>query len=313
MELKEKFPEYKKIIQKFQENQNCQIYVNEIRNLILTKEIPDEEIEVGNTFRGLIWKSLIGGISIDVNYYENLLKKGLGENMSVLKDDVNRTMKGDKEIWSKISDEKLYRTINALLIDQGGYSSKFSYIQGMNVFLVPILYNLNEIESFYLIRKLFKNYLPCFFHFDQNLNAVKGPRASRLLLDQIIQLLDPDFYIFLSKNFPNFKDQNWANVYLLPFSVNQKPFKEVLKLWDFYFSYGFHFQILTMISQLLLNKNKIINTPKTINNILSNLILNSNKVIELNILLINKLPKDLLYILENYLINENLMNKILKI
>ena len=111
------------------------------------------------------------------------------------------------------------------------------------------------------------------------------------LIDQILAYINPTLSAFLlSKSLP-------AKIYAFPSVLTlcacTPTLPEVLKLWDFLFAFGVHLNVICVVAQLILLKDKLLNEPSPAKTLRSFPSLNADEVIKMTVLIVRELPEDL--------------------
>jgi cell cycle arrest protein BUB2 len=90
----------------------------------------------------------------------------------------------------------------------------------MSLIASPFLFIMNEVDSFYAYKRLMTRICPTYFT-----HEMVGTYAGCALVDEIIQIIDPQLHAICPES------RSWAFKYISSFLTNQKPLREVLKLW----------------------------------------------------------------------------------
>ncbi|KAJ3379535.1 hypothetical protein HDU92_006625 [Lobulomyces angularis] len=269
-----------------------------IRKMILQDGIPTLLMEKENmavcTLRGKIWKILLGVYKVNAKEYTDLVEKKESENFDKIKNDCFRTLKTDKNFLFKVDFDMISRVLNAFVWKTKNQpvsrliNLKYSYVQGMNVLAAPFLYVMPELDAFYSFTNFIQSNCPLYVQ-----PALEG------LLDKCLKVVDLELYKYLKNKKLN------ASIYAFPsimtFSACTSPLSEVLKIWDFLLAYGFHLNILCVISQLILIRDKILvsDSPMKILRTLPDL--NAKLILRVTLNLIPQLSEDLYDMLVRHL------------
>jgi cell cycle arrest protein BUB2 len=110
-------------------------------------------------------------------------------------------------------------------------------------------------------------------------------------MDKCLEIVDAQLYRYLNSK------KLTATVYAFPsvmtFCACTQPLPELIKLWDFLIAYGIHLNILCVISQIILIKNELINSPSPMKQLRILPDLDAAKIINITLGLIPLLPEDL--------------------
>jgi len=279
--------------------QECQQNLNKLRQLILLEGLPPEtEQEVENRLgdnsecglRGLVWKIMLNVKTIDPEKYIGLVQKGKPKNeiYQKIRKDVNRTFMNDKDFANSVSQDKLARCLSAfarLCAESPGKASKLDYVQGMNALCGTFLYVLPEVDAFFT----FANFIVDNFYLYVVPN-IDGVHSGLKLLDRILSIVDPDLYKYLRAN--NYYSELLTHA-VLSLGTGTPPLSEVLHLWDFYFAFGIHMNIVCTAAQLVLMRDTLLAHPSPCSQLRSLPELHAESIITLAVQLVRQLPNDL--------------------
>jgi len=277
----------------------CQQNLHKLRQLILLEGLPAEsEQEVSNrlgdnsvcSLRGLIWKILLNVKTLDGEKYIGLLQRGKPRNeiYQQIRKDVPRTFMSNKDFASSVSQDKLSRCLSAFAhqcSDSQGKASKLGYVQGMNVLCGVFLYVLPEVDAFYTFSTFIMEHAYLYV-----VPSIEGVLVGSKLVDKVLSNVDPELYKHLHehKHHPEFLTHA-----VLSLGAATPPLLEVLHLWDFYFAFGMHMNIVCTVAQLVLMRDKLLahNTPSSLLRTLPHL--HAQSIISLAVNLVRQLPSDL--------------------
>ena len=157
------------------------------------------------------------------------------------------------------------------------------YVQGMNVMAAPFLYAAkSEAEAFAAFSAYITTSCPGYVR-----ASMDGVHAGLALVDTILQIVDPKLAMHLSSNGMNAKIYAFASV--LTLCACTPPLPEVLRLWDVLFAYGPHLNLVAIVAQVILQKEKLMESSSPKPNFQP---LDAQKVIALTVSLARKLPED---------------------
>jgi cell cycle arrest protein BUB2 len=194
---------------------------------------------------------------IDAEFYLQLQKQGPSRSYNEIIQDAFRTFPTDKRFKERVSDEKLTRLLNAFALVYEGEDCNFSYVQGMNVLAAPFLYVMSEVEAFYAFKRFITKMCPTYV-IKKNM---KGVYAGCELVDRLLQFVDAELFDSLSQQQQqgfSINGRMWAFKYLCSLGAAQTPLTEVIKLWDFFFAFGFHLCVICIVAQVILIREKIL-------------------------------------------------------
>jgi cell cycle arrest protein BUB2 len=150
-----------------------------------------------------------------------------------------------------------------------------TYLQGMNVLAAPFLYaSRSEPQAYTLLHTLLTIHLPSYIT-----PSMTGVHRGLSLLERLLEILDPT----LSQHFASkhLYPTTYAFASILTLSACTPPLPEVLVLWDFYFAWGVHLNILGVIAQLYLMRDKLLASDSPVRDLRSLGPLRARNVIEL--------------------------------
>ncbi|KAI8916411.1 rab-GTPase-TBC domain-containing protein [Gorgonomyces haynaldii] len=242
--------------------------------------------------RTKVWKALLGVYKINAQEYIQLVRRGPSPMMDKIQNDTFRTLKTDEDFTNNVSQDSLTRLLNAFVwkaMDQPVsrlVNMRFSYVQGMNVLAAPFLYVMPELDAY----SLFSSFLhhSCPLYVQPNL---EGVHCGVKLVDHCLEELDPELYKHLIKH--NLSAQVYAFPYIMTFSACVPPLDQVLVLWDFYFAFGMHLNVLGVVSQVVLMRQQLLNSDSPMKLLRTLPDLNAKKIIDKVLVLASSLDEDL--------------------
>jgi len=270
-----------------------------LRQLVLLEGLPPEsEDEVatrleGNThcgLRGLIWKILLNVKNLDAEKYISLVHKGKPkhETYQQIRKDITRTFMNDTNFAKSVSQDKLSRCLSAVAhycSETTGNVSKVSYVQGMNVLLGTFLYVLPEVDAFFAFLSFISdNYLYV-------VSGIAGVYTGVQLLDKILSYVDPELHKYLLTH-PPYEPQFLTHL-VLSLGTSTPPLEEALQLWDFYFAFGTHMNIVCAVAQLILMRDSLLAHPAPATQFRALPNLQAQSIISLAVQLVRQLPSNL--------------------
>jgi cell cycle arrest protein BUB2 len=279
--------------------QECSQNLSKLRQLILLHGLPPEsEHEMvnrleGNTvcsLRGMIWKIMLNVKAIDAEKYISLVQKGKPRNdiYQQIRKDIPRTFMNDNDFANSVSQDKLARCLSAFArysSETPGKGTKIGYVQGMNALCGPFLYVLPEVEAFYAF---------CTFIMDSFclyvVPNIEGVHSGLKLLDRIMLHVDPELYKHLHTH--SYHPELLTHA-VLSLGTGTPPLEEVLHLWDFYFAFGIHMNIVCTVAQLVLMRDVLLSSHAPCAKLRTLPSLHAQSIITLAVQLVRQLPNDL--------------------
>lgn len=130
------------------------------------------------------------------------------------------------------------------------------YVQGMNVMAAPFLYAAkSEVEAFAAFDRFITNECPGYVR-----GSMEGVHKGLALVDQILTIVDPKLALHMQSK--GMMAEIYAFPSVLTLCACTPPLPEVLRLWDFLFAYGPHLNLLCIVSQLVLIRDQLLNSPR---------------------------------------------------
>jgi len=279
--------------------QECQQNLNKLRQLILLEGLPMEsEEEISNrlkdnsacSLRGLIWKIMLNVKNVDSEKYISLVQKGKPKNETYqkIRKDIPRTFMNDRDFASSVSQDKLSRCLSAFArycAESSGKASKLDYVQGMNALCGAFLYVLPEVDAFFAFSTFILDNLYLYV-----VPNIDGVHSGLKLLDRILSHVDPELYKYLHAH--NYYPELLTHA-VLSLGTGTPPLEEVLHLWDFYFAFGTHMNIVCTVAQLVLMRDTLLAHPSPSSQLRSLPPLHAQSIITFAVQLVRQLPSDL--------------------
>ncbi|KAI9701617.1 MAG: hypothetical protein M1820_006388 [Bogoriella megaspora] len=161
------------------------------------------------------------------------------------------------------------------------------YVQGMNVLAAPFLYAArSEAEAFVAFDTFLRREVPGYIK-----PSMDGVHRGLALVDKVLAVVDPTLANYLHSKGLTASIYGFASV--LTLCACTPPLTEVLILWDFLFAWGVHLNILCIVAQLVMMKDRILseNSPNHVLRSFPNMQAQKIKYIVLS--MVKKLPEDL--------------------
>ncbi|EGG24216.1 RabGAP/TBC domain-containing protein [Cavenderia fasciculata] len=282
--------------------QTVQQNLHLLRKTILMEGLPlesEEEIKDRRSdsssqcsLRGLVWKILLGIRDLEPDRYLELLERGQSDQYQKIRKDISRTFMKDAEFSQSVSQDKLSRCLNAFVHSCQERGSNISYVQGMNVICGAFLYVLPELDAFNCFQTLVYQY--CYLYLEPK---ISGVHTALKILDTVLEFVDPELFGYL-------KSKSYDSVLLthaiLSIGTSTPPLGELLHLWDFYFAFGIHLNVISTISRLLLMRDTLLAHPSPCSLFRSLPDLDAETIINLSLSIIRQLPDELYELLVDH-------------
>lgn len=160
------------------------------------------------------------------------------------------------------------------------------YVQGMNVLAAPFLYAArSEAEAFVAFHRVITIECPGYIR-----GAMDGVHKGLALVDKVLAIIDPKLSSYLLSKNMTAEVYGFASV--LTLCACTPPLPEVLKLWDFLFAYGAHLNILCIVAQLVIARNKILTSPSPTKILRSFPALQAQMIMGVTLTIVKKIPDD---------------------
>lgn len=161
------------------------------------------------------------------------------------------------------------------------------YVQGMNVLSAPFLYaSRSEPQAHACVMALLTQHIPTYIT-----PTMSGVHDALALLDRLLGIVDPALAQFLQSRGLS------ASVYAFPSVLTlcacTPPLPEVLILWDFLLSWGPHLNLLAVVAQLYLIRDRLLVSDSPGRDLRSLGPLRATKVVELILAFVPRVPLDL--------------------
>jgi len=249
-------------------------------------------VKVGCSLRGQIWKLLLVVPKYEVPEYIELIKSPKSSFAAKIKEDTKRTLKTDTDFQEKVIEKQIKRVLNAFVIkaergntqERNGF--RFGYVQGMNVLLAPFLFVLPEIDAFYSFDWLLRNHIPTYVQ-----PSLDGVHYGTKLFDECLKVVDIELYNYFQSK--NLETKLFSFPSIMTLCGCTPPLSEVLRVWDFLFSFGPHMVVLCTLAQVILIKDSIMKSDQPMTLLRPLPSLESEKIITKSVLLVKCLPEDL--------------------
>lgn len=270
--------------------------ISQLRYLILVEGLTISK-DGHCSYRNYVWSILLRVGPTKSAAYLRFVGKGPSNAYSKIRNDTFRTMTTDTNFRAKVSEDSLIRVLNAfawkrqysssssqLSAQRKPSTAQDSYVQGMNVLIAPFLYVCrSEDQAFNLFDSFLMRDCPLYIQ-----PTLQGVHLGLTLLDISLSIIDPELYEYLRSKYLSAKLYAFPSI--LTFSACTPPLSEVLILWDFLFAYGCHMNILFVIAQLTLIREKLLTSTSPMTLLRAFPALQAREVIKLGISYVAKLP-----------------------
>ena len=138
------------------------------------------------------------------------------------------------------------------------------YVQGMNALAGGLLFVMPEIDAFHTFTILINKICPTYWISKKHANAkggsaLPGAHAGAVLVDVVLGIIDPKLREHIL-DAPVFH----PSIYYFPAISSllgcAPPFDELVRLWDFLFTFGVYNIVLCVVAHLINHRSKILET-----------------------------------------------------
>ena len=277
-----------------------------LRHSILTSGVSATK-EGMSDYRIYLWLALLNIAPLPTDSYLSIIQRGRSPSYNKIANDVFRTLATDTLFKRRVTDASLTRVLNATawrIHDEQKAQTQFSpsqsdsqpatqpaiqnpYVQGINVLSAPLLYaSRSETQAYALLTSLLTNHIPSYIS-----PTMSGVHAGLELIDRILAIREPHLASFLldTHKLP-------AKIYAFPSVLTlcacTPPLPEVLKLWDFLFAFGVHLNVVCVVAQLILMKQKLYESSSPGKLLRSFPQLDAKAIIALTLVIVRDLPEE---------------------
>lgn len=270
--------------------------ISMLRNSILSSGVTATK-EGMSDYRVYIWLALLNITPLPTESYLNLIHRGQSPAYQKIQQDVFRTLATDALFQRRVTNASLTRVLNATawrIHDEQQSTApppstkQTLYVQGVNVLSAPLLYaSRSEAQAYSLLTSLLAHHVPTYVS-----PTMSGVHAGLDLIDRILAIRESKLAAFLldTHKLP-------AKIYAFPSVLTlcacTPPLPEVLKLWDFLFAFGTHLNVICVVAQLLLMREKLYESSSPGKLLRSFPMLDAAKIIEQTLVIARELPEDL--------------------
>ncbi|ETN43276.1 uncharacterized protein HMPREF1541_02435 [Cyphellophora europaea CBS 101466] len=245
-------------------------------------------------YRIYLWLALLNIGPFPTEEYLALIHRGQSPAYNKIQQDVFRTLATDALFQRRVTNASLTRVLNATAWrvhdEQNTTSASIKqtlYVQGVNVLSAPLLYaSRSEAQAYSLLTCLLTQHVPTYIS-----PTMSGVHAGLDLIDRILAHREPTLaaYLLDTHRLP-------AKIYAFPSVLTlcacTPPLPEVLKLWDFLFAFGVHLNVICVVAQLLLMRQKLYDSASPGKLLRSFPMLDAAKIIEQTLIIARELPED---------------------
>ncbi|PLW30768.1 hypothetical protein PCASD_15411 [Puccinia coronata f. sp. avenae] len=265
-----------------------------LRRLILTDPYDEEE---ATQLRATTWKILLGALECPAEYYMDLASRPQSTWYPKIRNDTFRTLATDSTFKQRVHEDMLVRLLESFVWRSQDLSENpmhaaerpydFTYVQGMNVLAAPFLYTMpSELEAFYAFTRFIEFHCPLYVQ-----PTLEGVHRGLKLLDECLKIVDRELFDYLRSK--NLAAEIYAFPSVLTFCACTEPLDQVLQLWDYLLAFGVGLNVLCVISQLYMMRDRVLVHPSPMALLRKFPTLEAREVIMLTNVFIRELPKSL--------------------
>ena len=269
-----------------------------LRHSILTNGVSATK-EGMSDYRIYLWLTLLNIAPLATDTYLALIHRGRSPAYEKISNDVFRTLTTDTLFQRRVTNASLTRLLNATAwrihdeqtsTPQSEFAQRYpqsTYLQGLNVLSAPLLYaSRSEAQAYALMTCLLTEHIPTYLS-----PTMSGVHRGLDLIDRILAQVEPKLSAYLLS-----KDLQ-AKIYAFPSVMTlcacTPPLPEVLKLWDFLFAFGLHLNVICVVAQLLMLKDKLLGEPSPAKMLRSFPNLNADEVVKMTVWIVQQLSEEL--------------------
>ena len=267
-----------------------------LRNSILSSGVTATK-EGMSDYRVYLWLALLNIAPLPTSAYLDMIHRGQSPAYDKIHQDVFRTLATDALFQRRVTNASLTRVLNATAwrihdeqqsLDTPPATKQTLYVQGVNVLSAPLLYaSRSEAQAYSLLTSLLTQHVPTYIS-----PTMSGVHAGLELIDRILAHREPNLaaYLLDTHKLP-------AKIYAFPSVLTlcacTPALPEVLKLWDFLFAFGVHLNVVCVVAQLILMKQKLYDSASPGKLLRSFPMLDAAKIIEQTLVIARELPEEL--------------------
>ena len=308
---------------------NVSASLRNLRYLILEDGI-DADSDGMSPLRIYIWLILLDAPPLSTDEYIAVVRRGPSPAYSKIRNDTFRTLATDPLFKRRVSEASLIRLLNAVAwtlhdakhstslasnsrtprshtasetgspqhasrINQhstspsrlDGDSGLSVYVQGMNVLAAPFLYCARSETQAYTACHLFLTvHIPGYLR-----GTLDGVHRGCSLISRILAIIDPKLATHLEDK--GAKAEVYAFASVLTMGACTPPLPEVLRWWDFLLGWGWWLNVVGVVGQLVMMREKLLASSSPGNLLRSFPPLQARKLVDLTVSFVRKIPDDL--------------------
>lgn len=275
-------------LEKFIESPNSVVSgsLTQLRHTILIEGLPDV-----CPYRIYVWSILLRSGPIESEWYSGMVvRNAMPIVRTKIANDAFRTFQLDKEFGKKVKEGALIRVLSvfAWSVEDDDDAIVSHYVQGMNVLAGTILYvSRSEPEAFAVFQTLLKYHIPRYV--TPNL---RGVMDGVKLVDLILERIDKKLFNHLQSVMLSAKI--YAFPLVLTLGASNPPLEQVVKLWDFLFSYGCHLNVVFIVAQVILNRDQLLKSKSPMSLLRQLPAIDASKIVKLSLSIVKNID-DTLY------------------
>jgi len=205
------------------------------------------EDDIKDTVRGKIWKLLLGVSKLDAEVYIEVVEtQEKAFDYHLIRKDSKRTCLTHSGYKDRVPEKVLVRLLNTYCL----HDQCPGYVQAMNCCAGALLYAMPELDAYHCFHKLCVQLCPTYWNKEY---SIVGAYAGALLVHDCIKVCDEELFSSLELIHP------WTYAFPAVTSLYTvaPPLDELVKLWDFIFSFGIHVIILCVTAQVINERNLV--------------------------------------------------------
>lgn len=193
-----------------------------------------------------VWTVYFGPKRMDFDSQDSFHSLRKTKYAEKIENDVFRTLKTSEEFDLQGQISRMTMILNQIAV-------KYGYVQGMNVMLAPFVHLFeDDLDAYQYFNFFVSKICPSFISSD-----MIGVYKTCEFVDKCLNLLDPELFVHLRDRnqlcckIYGFQRCSFLILDLVTFGLSMHPFKEILKLWDFFVLFGFHLHVFCFLQIIL--------------------------------------------------------------
>ncbi|POW02718.1 hypothetical protein PSTT_11610 [Puccinia striiformis] len=238
-----------------------------LRRLILTDPYDESE---ATQLRATTWKILLGSLECPAPYYFDLASRPQSTWYPKIRNDTFRTLATDSTFKQRVHEDMLVRLLESFVWRSHDLSEN----------------PLDVTDRPYDFTYVYEFHCPLYVQ-----PTLEGVHRGLKLLDECLKIVDRELFDYLRSK--NLAAEIYAFPSVLTFCACTEPLDQVLQLWDYLIAFGVGLNVLCVISQLYMMRDRVLAHPSPMALLRKFPTLEAREVIMLTNVFIRDIPKSL--------------------